>query len=356
MPIKKTTTKKGGRKPPTPRRVEPESAAAPEAEDSNVNEIEEAERNLVESQQRLLVLRAQAKIDKEIEKLQAERLAVAVGPLSAADLLGRIDAGKPTSSYPPEGKDAKKEKKDKKKRKKPDTTSESGSETDTDDTVVSSSEDGFEDSDTDMESSDNGERAPKKAKKGKKAKKAAKGKVDIDKTIAHWSGCARTLPDDGKREMKTLLAVMKKQHKHKRLSAEATKDYAMQLQLVMASCAAKGDKALVSQYKALVLQKEGKSNVAGVFNHKLFSLACKQAGALQEAPKNGSGAAEAQRKRRSTQGQKKTPKRWNVIDNRDEGSKKSGGPKTGFCFRCEKPGHFARDCKKAPDAKDGGST
>ena len=112
---------------------------------------------------------AEADVDASDFAGQAERLAVAVGPLSAADLLGRVDAGKPISSYSPEGKDTKKEKKDKKKRKKPDTTSESGSETDTDDTVVSSSEDGFEDSVSDLESSDDGARASKKAKKDKEA-------------------------------------------------------------------------------------------------------------------------------------------------------------------------------------------
>ena len=203
-----------------------------------------------------------------------------------------------------------------------------------------------------MDSSDEDERASKKAKKGKKGKKAKKGdKVDIEKTIAHWCGIARNLPEDGRREMKTLLTVMKKQHKHKRLSAETTKDFAM-LQLVMASCAAKGDKAKVAQYKSLVLQKEGKINVAGVFNHKLFALACKQTGTLQESPKKEGGAADGQRKSRTPAGQKKQKQRWNVIDNREENAKK-GGPKEGFCYRCEKPGHFARDCKKPLDKEAG---
>ena len=349
MPSKKTTTKKGGRKPPTPRR-EPEAAAiASVEEESNETELEKVERNLAAAQQRLLVLRAQAQIDKDIAKLQAERSAVEEGSVSAAELLGRIDSGARPPMSSPEAKGDKKDKKDKKKRKKPD-TSESDSETDTEDSV-SSSEDGFEDSDSNSDSSVEDERASKKAKKDKAAKKGKKGKVDIDKTIAHWRGCARTLPVDGKREMKTLLAVMKRQHQKKQLTIEATKVYTMQLQLVMASCAAKGDKAAVNQYKALVLQKEGKSNVAGVFDHKLFSLACKQTGALQESPKNGSGAAEGNRKRRTLAGQKPKPKRWTVTDIRDENTKK--GPKGGFCYRCDKPGHFARDCKKSPEGKEG---
>jgi hypothetical protein len=352
MPTKKTTTKKGGRKPPTPRR-EPESAAIASVEkESSETEIEKVERDLAASQQKLLVLRAQAQIDKDIARLQAERSAVEEGSVSAAELLGRIDAGiRPPPLSSPEAKGDTKDKKDKKKRKKPDTSESDSSETDTEDSV-SSSEDGFEDSDSDSESSVEGERATKKAKKDKASKKGKKGKVNIDKTIAHWRGCARSLPADSKREMKTLLAVMKRQHQKKQLTVDADKVYTMQLQLVMADCAAKGDKAAVNQYKALVLQKEGKSNVAGVFDHKLFSLACKQTGALQESPKNGSGAADGHRKRRTPPGQKPKRKPWNVIDNRDENAKK-GGPKGGFCFRCDKPGHFARDCSKKPEGKEG---
>ena len=182
MPRKATTTNKSGRKPSTHRRAEPESATASEEEDANETEIEKVERDLAEAQRKLLVLRAQAKIDKDIAKLQAERAAVAVGTLSATELLERIDSGARPLTSSPTAKNDRKDKKDKKKRKKPD-TSESESETDTDDTEVSSSEDGFEDSNSsDSESSNNGERAAKKSKKDKKAKKAEKGKkVDIQK-------------------------------------------------------------------------------------------------------------------------------------------------------------------------------
>ena len=104
MPTKKTTTKKGGRKPPTPRR-EPDAAAIASVENElSETEIEKVERNLAAAQQKLLVLRAQAQIDKDIARLQAERSAVEEGSVSAAELLGRIDAGRPPPLSSPEAK------------------------------------------------------------------------------------------------------------------------------------------------------------------------------------------------------------------------------------------------------------